>query len=222
MMKRFLWCLSLASVFSGASMAAPTTFSYKMEAWSDNWFSAYLDGEYLMEDSVSITTERSFNAETVEFSAGESFLLAFVLKDFKENDTGLEYIGSRRQQMGDGGFIMQVTNKDTGEVVAVSDSKMQCEVIHKAPLDRACVDESQPVAGQGSCQFIAVDAPKNWADPSYNASNWPQATEHSVYAVSPKGGYDRIRWHQNAKLVWGEDLKMDNTLLCRLQVNAHD
>ncbi|MEJ6815113.1 MAG: hypothetical protein QNK87_12900 [Octadecabacter sp.] len=40
-------------------------------------------------------------------------------KDFKENDTGLEYIGTRRQQMGYGGVILQIIDT-AGDLVAVS------------------------------------------------------------------------------------------------------
>lgn len=59
----------------------------------------------------------------------------FIIKDFKENDTGLEYIGSSRQQMGDGGFIAQFTDTKTGEIIAVTDADWKCKVIHEAPLD---------------------------------------------------------------------------------------
>uniref|UniRef100_UPI0033654303 hypothetical protein n=1 Tax=Candidatus Albibeggiatoa sp. nov. BB20 TaxID=3162723 RepID=UPI0033654303 len=110
-------------LFSAYASAADLN-QYKIEVWADNWFTAYLDGNLLLEDSVSINTERSFNAETYEFSAPDSFQLAFIMKDFKENDTGLEYIGSNRQQMGDGGFITQITNLDTGNIVGISDGSM--------------------------------------------------------------------------------------------------
>ena len=59
----------------------------------------YNNGELVVEDSVSIDTERSFNSETVDFTAEYPLELAFVLKDFKENDSGLEYIGANNQQM---------------------------------------------------------------------------------------------------------------------------
>ena len=52
------------------------------------------------------------------------FLLAHVYyqaKDFKETDSGIEYIGAGNQQMGDGGIIVQITDTATGEVVAASD-----------------------------------------------------------------------------------------------------
>lgn len=213
-------------LFFGVLLSMTATSSdlhrYKIEVWSDNWFAAFIDGEPLLEDSVSITTERSFNAETHQFTAPDSFQLAFVLKDFKENNTGLEYIGSHRQQMGDGGFITQITNLDTGDVVGVSTSAMQCKVIHKAPLDSRCADEIDPQAGQGYCQFEAEAEPAGWKLASFDDSAWQQATEYSAYQVRPKGGYDRIDWDSKAKLIWGDDLEKDNTVLCRLAIGANE
>jgi len=111
--------------------------TFKGEVWADNWFALYLGEELLIEDSVPITTERSFNAESFTFKADYPLVLNFVVKDFKENDTGLEYIGERNQQMGDGGFIAQFTDIGTGQVVAATDSGWKCTVIHEAPLDKA-------------------------------------------------------------------------------------
>ena len=53
---------------------------FQMDAWADNWFAAYLGETLLVEDSVPITTERSFNAETVTFKADYPLHLNFVLK----------------------------------------------------------------------------------------------------------------------------------------------
>ncbi|PWQ97154.1 YHYH protein [Leucothrix arctica] len=190
----------------------------KLEAWADNWFAAYIGEDLLIEDSVSITTERSFNAESIAFSTSYPIQLNFILKDFKQNDSGLEYIGASNQQMGDGGFIMQVTDTETNNVVAVSDKSWKCEVLHKAPLDKACESESDPVAGEGACTFMAKDAPANWLQSSFDDSAWANATEHTVASVSPKDGYDEIKWDDSAQLVWGEDLEQDNTLICRTTI----
>ena len=78
----------------------PVTTTFQLEAWADNWFAAYLGEELIVEDSVSITTERSFNAETAVFEASYPLNLNFILKDFKENDTGLEYIGAAESANG--------------------------------------------------------------------------------------------------------------------------
>ena len=89
-----------------AHAASAETFS--ADVWADNWFSFNVNGQQVAEDSVSITTERSFNAESFDFAADRPFVIGLTAKDFKENNSGLEYIGTRKQQMGDGGVILQV------------------------------------------------------------------------------------------------------------------
>ncbi|WP_417249456.1 PEBP family protein [Celeribacter sp.] len=205
----FATCLTLATT------AHAETFS--ADVWVDNWFSMSVNGEQVAEDSVSITTERSFNSESFTFEAERPFVIGLTMKDFKENDTGLEYIGTRRQQMGDGGAIAQIHDADGG-LVAVTDAGWQCLVVHKAPLDTACAEESDPVAGEGACAFELTDEPEGWDTADFDANEWTAATEHSVREVSPKEGYDRVDWDQSAKLIWGADLKTDNTILCRLTV----
>jgi hypothetical protein len=194
--------------------------TFRMEAWADNWFAAYLDDKLIVEDSVPISTERSFNAETVEFVANYPLHLNFVLKDFKENDTGLEYIGARNQQMGDGGFILQLTDTASGQVVAVSNTAWACTVIHTAPLDKACEKEANPLAGTAPCAFTALGEPDGWRSAAFDDSGWTATTAHSAQAVSPKDGYDQIHWDASAQLIWGPDLETDNTILCRVTVNA--
>lgn len=194
------------------------TSSFKLEAWADNWFAVYLGDFLLAEDSVPITTERSFNAEVITFDADYQLNLNFVLKDFKQNDTGLEYIGARNQQMGDGGFIMQLTDLSLGEVVAVSDEAWRCTVIHKAPLDKVCEQEDDPVAGRAPCKFAASPEPEGWKMIAFDDSAWNDVTTHTAREVRPKGGYDTIQWDPRAQLIWSADLETDNTLLCRLTV----
>ncbi|MCZ2720103.1 YHYH protein [Marinomonas sp. 15G1-11] len=194
------------------------THNLRLDAWADNWFAAYIGEVLLVEDSVSITTERSFNAESVLFSADYPIELNVILKDFKQNDSGLEYIGARNQQMGDGGFIMQLTDTDTNKVVAVSSSDWKCEILHKAPLNKLCESESTPIPGQGYCTFISKGAPANWLDSGFDDSKWANATEHSASSVGPKDGYNDINWDRRAKFIWGEDLETDNTLICRATI----
>jgi hypothetical protein len=192
--------------------------TFKAEIWGDNWFAFYLGDQLIKEDSVSIKTERSFNSEVFTFKASYPLQLNLVAKDFKENDTGLEYIGSRRQQMGDGGIIAQFTDVDTGKVIAVTDRNWKSFVSHKAPLDASCAELSNPVAGQGPCGFEAKEEPASWKALDFQADGWKNATEHSTAAVRPKGGYDTIRWNPSAKIIWGSDLEKDNTVLLRYTV----
>lgn len=199
-----------------------TIHNFQLDGWADNWFAFYLEDQLILEDSVSITTERSFNSETVTFSAAYPLQLNFVLKDYKENDTGLEYIGSNRQQMGDGGFIMQLTDTDTGALVAVTSSAFTCKVINTAPLDKSCESASDPVAGSAPCGFDDQPEPDGWKAADFDDSSWTDTTIHSATAVDPKIGYDDINWDPSAEFVWGPDLETNNTILCRLTVTAQN
>ena len=57
-------------------------------------------------------------------------------------------------------------------------------------------------------------------DADFNASGWDAASEHASSAVGPKDGYDEIQWDSSAQFIWGPDLETNNTVLCRLTVQA--
>ncbi|SFR47240.1 PEBP family protein [Litoreibacter janthinus] len=213
-MIRTFTMISLLCGLTGTALSAET---FSADVWADNWFEMRINGTQVAEDSVPITTERSFNAESFDFEAVRPFVIGIVAKDFKENDSGLEYIGTRRQQMGDGGLIAQIKDA-AGNPVVVSSADWQCLTIHTAPVNKSCESESNPVAGEGACAFEAMDEPEGWDTAGFNASDWPQANKFSERAVSPKDGYDRINWDKDAALIWGPDLEQSNTVLCRITV----
>jgi hypothetical protein len=192
--------------------ASAGTFS--ADAWADNWFAMYEGDTLVVEDSVSITTERSFNAESFTFDATPPFALSFVLKDFKENDSGLEYIGEGNQQMGDGGFIFQLKDS-AGDLVLVSDADWRCLTTHFAPVDKTCEGSANPLS---DCTWETTDEPSGWKDDSFDDSEWAAASTWTAADVGPKDGYDEISWASAAQLIWGEDLEQVNTLLCRAWV----
>ncbi|MCA9689649.1 MAG: hypothetical protein KC636_08565 [Myxococcales bacterium] len=200
---------------SAASDSIPDG-SLQAEVWADNWFALYIGDEKIHEDSVSITTERSFNAETFTFAASYPVTLAFVIRDYIEDDTGLEYIGAPNQQMGDGGFIAQLKDS-TGAVVAVSSSQWRCLVIHRAPTNKSCEKDPDPSA---TCMSEISAEPDGWRDPDFDDSGWQAASEYSEGEVGPKEGYDEIDWDPSAKLIWTSDLETDNTLLCRVTITG--
>jgi hypothetical protein len=179
----------IRSIAAVTLMALPPAFAYAetytADVWADNWFEMRIDGVLVAEDSVPITTERSFNAESFPFDAVRPFVIGIVAKDFKENDTGLEYIGTQRQQMGDGGLILQIRDA-SGETIAVSDADWQCLAIHTAPLDKSCESEADPVASEGACTFEAMEEPADWDRAGFDASEWPQADVYSERDVSPE------------------------------------
>ena len=219
-------CLVLALILAGCGQPGatdgpdaprPAGGRFRGEVWADNWFALWSGDTQVAEDSVPITTERSFNAETFEFDAEFPITLNSVIKDYVQDDTGLEYIGLPNQQIGDGGFIMQVTDLTTGRVVAASGPAMRCLVIFEAPLNPACATDPQPAQ---TCMFRRDPEPVGWRSAGFDTSSWEAATVYTAAEVGPKEGYFTITWAPAAQLVWTSDLKLDNTLLCKLTVAA--
>lgn len=183
------------------------------EIWVDNWFSLWVNGEKIAEDATPYHTERSFNAERIHFTADRPLSVAIELRDFMQNDTGLEYIGTRRQQMGDGGAIFQFFD-EAGALIGASNASWRCHVAQHAPVNPSCAAESDPKEGIGACASV-TDSPEGWQAPGFDDSAWPNAVVHSAHDVGPKDGYDMVRWSSQAKLIWGPDLHQDNILYCR-------
>lgn len=190
---------------------------FVLDAWADNWFAVYLGDRKVGEDSVPITTERSFNAERIAFDGDYPLVLNLIIKDYKEDDTGLEYIGTDRQQMGDGGLIAQITDLDTGEVVAVTGTDWRGLVIHRAPLDPACETSANPTA---DCTSETSAEPEGWTTASFDDAAWVAATTYTESQVGAKDGYAEISWDPAARLIWTSSLEQDNTVLWRHTVDA--
>ena len=193
--------------------AAEQTFT--ADVWADNWFALYVNGELVGEDSVPITTERSFNKETITFTASYPLTIAIEAKDYMETESGLEYIGSDRQQLGDGGLIAQITD-ESGAVVAVTDDSWAALVVQRAPLDTSCEKSSNPDA---DCASERIDPDADWFAVDYDAGDWMTATEFSAADVGPKEGYDEVHWDSSAALIWAGSLKQDNIILFRYVVS---
>ena len=117
--------------------------------------------------------------------------------------------------MGDGGLIAQITDVRTGKVVAVTNSGWRLKVIHRAPLNRECEKAPDPDA---ACRFERTEAPPGWASADFDDGSWSAATEWTAADVRPKDGYNKIKWDGAARLIWGSDLEVDNTILLRLTV----
>lgn len=198
------------SIPSGSTVAGEVTF--RAEVWADNWFALYANGELVGEDSVPITTERSFNAEKITFTATYPLQLALVSKDYKADDSGLEYLGTSRQQMGDGGVIAQVHEQASGRLVAATGPTWRGLVIHRAPLDVSCEKAKNPAA---ACTAQILTEPAGWTDAGFDDSAWAAATTYTPDQVGTKDGYDDIRWERSASLIWSSSLKQDNTILWR-------
>lgn len=145
--------------------------------------------------------------------------------DYLNGDTGLEYINNvgGTQQVGDGGFIMQVTDTASNRVVAVSDNKLRCLVTHHAPANPTntrCLS-SNPTTASDSCGLpTKVAEPSNWTQMGFDTSAWISPIYYTAQQVGVKLDYYTIAWDASAKLIWSSDLKLDNWLLCKVTVTA--
>lgn len=199
-----------------ASQDSSGAETFTAEVWADNWFALSVDGVPIAEDIVPITTERSFNAQCVTFQASYPFTLGLVSKDFVENESGLEYIGESNQQMGDGGVILQITDS-SGAVVAATNSDWRGLSIFRAPLNTECESSTDPLA---ECENEILAEPDGWAEPGFDDSGWSPATEYTEAEVQAKDGYTQVTWDAAAKLIWADDLNVDNTILWRYTVTG--
>ena len=199
-----------------STVAASSQIStFTAEVWVDNWFALYVNGELVGEDSVPITTERSFNAETITFTASYPLTIAVITKDFKETDSGLEYIGEPNQQMGDGGFVAQFTDTATGAIIATTNGDWRGLVIQTAPLNVECEKSADP---DTDCQFETLNEPANWTSSNFDDSSWANATSYLADEVGVKDGYNEIKWDSKAEIIWGPNLNTNNTILWRILI----
>ncbi len=204
---------------------------FTASVWADNWFALYVNGELVGEDSVPFNTIRSFNSDTITFRATYPLNIAMVTRDYIENDSGLEYIGSLFgfmrlwdgftwfQQMGDGGFIAQIEETASGRLVAVTSGDWRGLVIHKAPLNPDCEKSSKPLE---ECKYAVAEKPARWQTADFDDSNWVTATEYTREQIGAKFGYNDIDWDPSAKLIWTDDILTDNTILWRYHVPAEE
>lgn len=197
---------------NGASPPSGARRPFVAQVWADNWFSLSVNGEEVGTDPVPITTERSFNATTLRFTATLPLTLAVVAEDFKQDDTGLEYIGTDGQQIGDGGFILQITDATTGKVVAGTSTSWRALVVHRAPLDKGCERSTDPAS---DCASRSIEEPAGWTTPGFDDDRWARATAYTPAQVGAREGFGTVRWSAGASLIWSTDLEADNTVLLR-------
>ena len=198
-----------------ANAASVKTISFTAEIWADNWFAIYINGKKVGEDSVPISTQRSFNSEVIKFSATYPFTIGFIAKDYVQSKSGLEYIGLPNQQIGDGGLIFQISETASRKLIAVSDSSWKMKVANTAPTNPDCEKSNQPDI---DCKFLNFTMPSNWSHPSFMDKSWLNAKIFTAAEVGPKDGYNIINWNQSAKFIWGSNLKLDNVVYFRKSI----
>lgn len=212
----FVFLLVIPWVGNSAAAAVSSTV-FSADIWADNWFALYVNGVKVAQDPVPITTTKSFNKVSVTFTARYPLSVALIAKDYTENQSGLEYIGSQQQQIGDAGIIAQIHEKVSGKLVAVTSKAWKSFVTFRAPLNPECVTSASPLS---DCKSMNVSTPKGWTLATYKDSSWKSSTEYSEEAVGVKDGYSQVSWDSRAHLIWSSSLTLDNTVLFRTTARA--
>jgi phosphatidylethanolamine-binding protein (PEBP) family uncharacterized protein len=214
----FLLIFPLTTLATPSLNAATTkSTSFQAEAWVDNWFALYINGKKVGEDSVPITTTKSFNSQKIKFTASYPFTVGIIAKDYTENSSGLEYIGQQNQQIGDAGVVLQIRDLASGKIVSTTDKSWKTLLVNKAPLNAECVTSKNPIQ---DCKFANTAIPAKWATNTFKDSKWKNAIEFTDKEVGVKDGYFDISWSPSTKLIWTSDLKLDNTILIRKTVTS--
>ena len=65
---KLIWQTAVIATTTATATTSGQKFTFVAEVWADNWFAMYIGDKLVLEDSVSITTERSFNAESFGFN----------------------------------------------------------------------------------------------------------------------------------------------------------
>ncbi len=212
----FLLIFPLTTLATPSINAATTkSISFQAEVWVDNWFALYINGKKVGEDSVPITTTKSFNSQKIKFTASYPFTVGIIAKDYTENASGLEYIGQQNQQIGDAGVVLQIRDLASGKIVSTTDKSWKTLLINKAPLNAECVTSKNPIQ---DCKFANTAIPAKWATNTFKDSKWKNAIEFTEKEVGVKDGYFDIDWSSSSKLIWTSDLKLDNSILVRKTV----
>ena len=200
-----------------ANALSSKPISFTAEVWADNWFALYVNGKKVGEDSVPITTQKSFNKEIIKFSATYPLTIGFIAKDYIQSPSGLEYIGMPNQQIGDGGLIFQITESISKKLVGVSDNTWKSFVQNIAPLNEDCAKSQNPDV---DCKFQNKVISSTWASPTFKDSSWVNAKVFTSTEVGPKEGYFDIAWYPTAKFIWGDNLKLDNIVYFRKKITS--
>jgi phosphatidylethanolamine-binding protein (PEBP) family uncharacterized protein len=201
----------------GEATAAAKIYTFQAEVWADNWFSMYVNGKKIGEDSTPFLTERSFNSEVITFKASYPLTIGIMARDYVENASGLEYIGKPNQQIGDGGVIAQIRELSSGAVVGATNRSWKVLVTNRAPLNPDCEKSRTPLS---DCKASVTKSPTSWYSRTFKDATWKSAMEFSREAVGVKDGYFDFDWSPVAALVWSSDLRIDNTVLLRGKVLA--
>ena len=211
--------------------------------YCDNKFTLWVNGEEVATDPVSFTPHQAVRV-SFEWDGLTSITYALQCEDFA-SESGFEYIGTNRPQLGDGALIAEFDD-GFGTTTAADDWRVFTATFGPtdASLSDGCSAENLP-----ACEVEVFQPPDGWQTAEFDDSSWSLAT---VYTARQAGWGRPPTWSSDegccgltspvdrsglgcdkavsqdqclvprdefsgskAQFIWGEDLERDNRMLFR-------
>lgn len=183
-----------------AQSSPPVTITGQV--FADNNFQLWVNGELVAEDPIEFTPH---NVVSVSFETQYPITYAIRAVDFADPVTGLEYDNTK---IGDGGLIATFSDG------TVTNQDWHCIVVFSAPINRECLNNDPA----NTCNASYKDVSEDWIDTDFDDSAWTETVIFPESVVRPHGDFQQYNWGP-AEFIWTADLEIDNTILCRIQVD---
>jgi len=168
----------------------------RANVYADNTFTLYINGKLVAVDSIEFIPH---NVISVDILPEYPMTIAVMAKDNAHPDKGTEYVNN----IGDGGFILKI-----GDQIVTSKAWKAKNFFHG------------PIGGDVNNPRVKhLPIPKNWHAPDFDDSSWSQAKEYTEDEIGPKEPFYQHDF-KGAKFIWSDDLKLDNTVIFRFQVDG--
>jgi len=145
--------------------------------YCDNQFTFWVNGQKVATDPVAFTPHQAVRV-AFEWNGTSSLTYAIQCEDFA-SDSGYEYIGSARPQLGDGALIAEFDD-GLGTVTAASGWRVYTATFGPTDASRSagCSSDNLSV-----CVVENRGIPEGWTRPEFDDRKWQLATPYSAVAA---------------------------------------
>jgi hypothetical protein len=169
----------------------------RANVYADNTFIMYINGNLVAVDSIEFIPH---NVVSVDVLPEYPMTIAVMAKDNADQETGMEY---ENTNIGDGGFILKIGEK------IVSGKHWKAKNFFHGPVNG---NVSNP-------RVLRTPIPTNWQSVDFDDSLWKNAKEYTEEEIGPKAPYFEHDFAE-AKWIWSDDLKLDNTVIFRFKIDG--
>ncbi len=169
----------------------------KANAYADNSFKLYINGELVAVDSIKFVPH---NVVSVDVLPAYPMTIAVMGIDNADPKTGMEYANTN---IGDGGFILKLGDG------TVTNANWKAKKLSWGPVDN---NTQHP-------RVESIPTPKDWHTVGFDDSQWANAKEFTEEQVGPKTPFFEHDF-KGAKFIWSDNIKLDNIVLFRTVVKS--